>query len=288
MLLDGTSEHYSLSFGFIKLIVTLSDQEHLPIQIVRGLPNDTLWMLLRRFNGQVQHVKAVESVPHGRIDLEASREEEFSPSKLRTQAERFYYTIVVSLFRFANHIGLLRSWKHKKRSAIWCTTYFTLWALNIIWPALAALTILIIVHPPTRRVLFPPAPILVDSQSAHNGQKSKDLRSVDSLTDAEEEHEGEAAEREASEFVASLGTILLSAVLGKTKDQIDGPIEDKVPDPIQAVTTVVESQRKAKQEISAEVEKEKKHSERDDFCLRIVQSSSFQQSEQECGRTSDR
>lgn len=241
-------------------------------------------MLLRRFNGQVQHVKAVESVPHGRIDLEASREEEFSPSKLRTQAERFYYTIVVSLFRFASHIGLLRSWKHKRRSTIWCTTYFTLWALNIIWPALAVLTILLIAHPPARRTLFPPAPILLGSQTSHNGRNSKDLKSLNTLAEAEEAHEGEAAEREASEFVASLGTILLSAVLGKTKDRIEGPIEDKVPDPISAVTTVVESQRKTKHDISVEEEKQKRHSKLQNRLTYHPKLKRLRQSEQACGR----
>ncbi|KAF7593546.1 hypothetical protein BBP40_011274 [Aspergillus hancockii] len=65
------------------------------------LSNEDLWMLIRRFNKQVYHVKAVEGPPSDELDLNRAEEEQFPPQKLRATTERFY----TSLFPPASDAG---------------------------------------------------------------------------------------------------------------------------------------------------------------------------------------
>ena len=61
--------------------------------IIEGIDNEELWMLLRRFNKQMFHVKAVDDVP-GDLDLHIRTDEEFEPDKMRANIERLYMTVV--------------------------------------------------------------------------------------------------------------------------------------------------------------------------------------------------
>merc|ERR1712093_805469 len=63
-----------------------------PAPLVGGLPNEELWTLIRRFNKQMYHVKALPEPPLGGLDLNIADEEEFSPDKLRANIERLYLT----------------------------------------------------------------------------------------------------------------------------------------------------------------------------------------------------
>jgi hypothetical protein len=62
--------------------------------LVGGLSNEDLWVLVRRFNKQMYHVKEIPHPPPGGLDLNIADEEEFSPDKLRSNIERLYMTIV--------------------------------------------------------------------------------------------------------------------------------------------------------------------------------------------------
>ena len=92
-----------------------------------------------------------------------------------------------------------------------------------------------IVYPPSRPFLFPPAPLaLVDSktggvQTPYAGV----LGSHDSATGAPEKHKGEAVEQEAHNFVSGIGSIALSSAVGKHEpgDPNSDPINESVPDP---------------------------------------------------------
>lgn len=183
------------------------------------------------------------SVPKGHLDLECALEEEFSPDKLRTQVERIYYTVFIGLAGFANHIARLRSWNEVRRSSIWCACYFTAWAFNLVMPAFFVLLTVLIIHPPARPIVFPPAPLAAINSKTGNVQtpKAGSLNSTDSLTGAEEKHKGEAAEREASNFVTSFATLALGSALGKSSDKDDGEhaakADEKVPDPTNLLAT---------------------------------------------------
>ena len=78
-------------------------------------------------------------------------------------------------------------------------------------------TIVLIVHPPSRGFLFPPAPISLVSGKSGGVQKPKSgvLGSHDSATGAPENHKGEAVEQEASNFYNSIASIALTGATGK-------------------------------------------------------------------------
>lgn len=97
--------------------------------------------------------------------------------------------------------------------------------------------IVLIAYPPSRPILFPPAPIALVSSKTGGIQSPKAgvLGSHDSATGAPEKHKGEAVENEASNFVSGFAKIALSSATGK-HDQGDpntDPLRDSVPDPSQ-------------------------------------------------------
>ncbi|KAI9704357.1 MAG: hypothetical protein M1836_007220 [Candelina mexicana] len=214
-------------------------QEHVskvPTPLVGGLPNEELWVLVRRFNKQMYHVKATTDYLPGGLDLNIADEEEFSPDKLRANIERLYMTVIIGLIGFGKHIARLRSWREPRRTAIFCTTYFTAWFFNLTIPLYIVTTIILIAYPPARAILFPPAPLaLVDSNTG--GVKTPSagmLGSHDSATGAAEKHKGEAVEQEAHNFVSSFGAIALSSAAGKnphTEAEEDESVDKSVPDP---------------------------------------------------------
>ena len=91
------------------------------------------------------------------------------------------------------------------------------WMLNLLVPTFLTTLIVLIVYPPSRPILFPPAPLaLVDSSTGGiQSPKAGVLGSHDSATGAPEKHKGEAVEQEASNFVSGIGSIALSSATGK-------------------------------------------------------------------------
>lgn len=85
--------------------------------------------------------------------------------------------------------------------------------------------------------MFPPAPIaLVDSKTGGiQKPKAGVLGSTDTATGAAENHKGEAAEAEASNFVNSIASVALASASGKhpqgEPSAEDGAPHDSVPDP---------------------------------------------------------
>jgi hypothetical protein len=101
--------------------------EKIPAPLMGGLPNEELWMLVRRFNKQMYHVKTIDHAPPGGLDLNVAAEDEFNPDKLRCNVERLYMTVIVGMAAFAKHIARLRSWAETKRTAVFCTVGFFLY-----------------------------------------------------------------------------------------------------------------------------------------------------------------
>lgn len=97
--------------------------------------------------------------------------------------------------------------------------------------------IALIVYPPSRRIMFPPAPIALVSGSTGGPQKPAAgvLGSHDSATGAPENYKGEAVEAEASNFVNGIAHVALSSATGKhpqgDADEDEGAPGDSAPDP---------------------------------------------------------
>ncbi|TKA32009.1 hypothetical protein B0A50_01255 [Salinomyces thailandicus] len=215
--------------------------DKIPSPLVGGMPNEDLWVLVRRFNKQMYHVKEYPHPVPGDLDLNLADEEEFSPDKLRANFERLYMTVGIGMMGAIKQIARLRSWRETRRTAAFCTAYSIAWLLDIIMPLISLTLVVLIVWPPSRAILFPPAPIALVSASTGGVQKPKAgvLGSTDSATGAAENHKGEAVEAEASNFVNSVASVALSSASGKHpqsepsmgKAQEDDAPNERVPDP---------------------------------------------------------
>ncbi len=95
--------------------------------------------------------------------------------------------------------------------------YSVAWYLSVLPAAIVAIILVLIFHPPSRRAMFPPAPLAAVSGTSGNLQvpRAGTLGSPDSLSGAPEAHRGEAVEQEASQFVASFAAIGAGTVMGQ-------------------------------------------------------------------------
>ncbi|KAI1086901.1 hypothetical protein F5B19DRAFT_101703 [Rostrohypoxylon terebratum] len=222
-------------------------KEKISTPLIGTLGNENLWLLIRRFNKQIYHVKEVPTAVPGDLDLNIADEEEFSPDKLRANIERFYMTVVVGLLAAVKHIARLRSWRESRRTSCFCAVYFAAWIFDLIVPILSLTLVTLIAYPQSREVLFPPAPLaLVDSKSG-GVQKPKAgvLGSTDSSTGAPQNFKGEAVEQEASSFVNGFASIVVTSAAGKhpqaAPSSEEGSPDDAVPDPTGLTVTAVEA-----------------------------------------------
>ncbi|CAK7236906.1 hypothetical protein SBRCBS47491_009795 [Sporothrix bragantina] len=184
--------------------------------LVGGLGNEELWLLTRRFNKQMYHVKEVVQPVPGNLDLNIADEEEFSPDKLRSNLERLYMTVGMGTLAAFKHIARLRSWRETQRTAAFASVYFVAWLLDLLVPLFAATMIALIMSPWVREVMFPPAPIaLVSSDGGVQKPRAGVLGSHDSATGAPENHKGEATEAEAHNFVNTMASVALASAAGK-------------------------------------------------------------------------
>ncbi|KAI0425745.1 hypothetical protein F5Y09DRAFT_334701 [Xylaria sp. FL1042] len=223
-------------------------KENIPAPLVGGLGNEDLWLLIRRFNKQMYHVKEVPHSVLGDLDLNVSDEEEFSPDKLRATVERFYMTVVIGLLAVVKHIARLRSWRETRRTSSFCAAYFIAWLFDFLAPLLAITLITLVVYPRSRGILFPPAPVsLVDANSG-GVQKPKAgvLGSHESATGAPENHKGEAVEQEATNFFNGFTAVVLTSATGKhpqANPQLgeENSPDDHVPDPTGLAVSAAEA-----------------------------------------------
>ncbi|GLI81629.1 hypothetical protein PoHVEF18_010014 [Penicillium ochrochloron] len=98
--------------------------------LAEGLSNEDLWLLIRRFNKQIYHVKAVQDSTSRKLDLNRVEDEQFPPEKLRMTIERFYTSVIVGV------IDVMMA---------------------------------LIMFPPIRPILFPSAPAVKDPNSPAGG-----------------------------------------------------------------------------------------------------------------------
>ncbi|KAK0624984.1 hypothetical protein B0T17DRAFT_531609 [Bombardia bombarda] len=186
-------------------------KEMIPAPLVGGMGNEELWML------QIYQLKATPYPVPGGLDLNIADEEEFSPDKLRTGVERLYMTVGVGLLAAVKHVARLRSWRESRRTACFAGAYFVAWLFDFLVPLTSVVIIALITYPPSRHFLFPPAPVALVDSSTGGLQKpgAGVLGSHDSAMGAPENHKGEAVEKEASNFVNTISSVVLSSATGK-------------------------------------------------------------------------
>lgn len=195
-----------------------SEEPSVPIPVLHGMKNESLWLLVRRFNKQTYRVKALEEDPKRDFDMYISNQEAFQPDKLKATFERFYVTVVVGTVAFIQHIARVRSWSEPKRTGGFMVVYVAAWVLNLLVPTMLVLMLVLILSPRARLLLFPSAPLAAIDPKTGQAKvpMAGHLGSKHSLTGAAETYEGEAVEQEASNFVGALGSVALSTAAGKT------------------------------------------------------------------------
>ena len=124
--------------------------------------------------------------------------------------------------------------------------YFVAWLLDFLAPTVFAMLIALVVYPPSRTWMFPPAPMALVDASTGGIKKpmAGHLGSDDSVTGASEKFKGEAAEKEASNLVASMTSLAVGGVAGKHeqgavddgRSSEDKEMEKRVPDPEEIVS----------------------------------------------------
>lgn len=183
------------------------------------------------------HVKEYPYPVPGNLDLNIADEDEFSPDKLRATIERLYMTVGLGMMGFIKQVGRLRSWRERNRTAYFAAAYFVAWLLDMLVPLFTVTLVVLIVYPPSRDVMFPPAPLALVDAKTGGVQKPKAgvLGSTDTATGAPEKHKGEAAEAEASNFVNSIASVALASASGKHPQTEPPPgqagVADSIPDP---------------------------------------------------------
>ncbi|EGY22353.1 uncharacterized protein VDAG_03791 [Verticillium dahliae VdLs.17] len=228
------------------------NSNNVPNPLVGGLSNEELWVLVRRFDKQLFHVKAIPEAPLAELDLNIADEEEFSPDKLRSHIERLYMTVLVGLFSFWKHIVRLRSWREYRRTSAFLAVYIVAWLFNILLPTFLIFLGTLILYTPARSFCFPPAPpSLIDSSTG--GVKTPSaglLASDDSVTGAPQQYQGEAVEKEAHSFVTSISSLVVSTAAGK-QPQGDPPQNSSMdanleaaPDPADVAEDIVDAKDK--------------------------------------------
>ncbi|KIW08318.1 uncharacterized protein PV09_01237 [Verruconis gallopava] len=220
--------------------------------LIGGMKNEDLWLLVRRFNKQMYHLKEIPNPAPGGLDLNVAEEEEFSPDKLRNNVERLYMTVILGLMAFGKQMARLRSWREMHRTACFATVYFLVWAVDLLVPAFLFLIMTLILSPAARRLLFPPAPIALVNGKTGGVQKPRAgvLGSTDSATGAPENYKGEAVEQEASNFVTGIASVALSGATGKHPQNDPPPDEDASQDAVPDPSAVALSAANAKQKAS--------------------------------------
>ncbi|KAF5856404.1 hypothetical protein ETB97_007454 [Aspergillus alliaceus] len=234
--------------------------------LASNLTNEDLWMLIRRFNKQVHHVKAVQGHPPDELDLNRAEEEQFPPERLRATTERFYTSVIVGLVNFFGHVTRLRSWKEPRRTSAFCIAYFIAWFWDLLVPVTTGVLVALILVPSTRSCLFPPSN--TDKCGSYDGVENP---TSDNVTHAPETYKGEAAEQEAANLVNNIANVAMESARGKYgQSVVDGDAEgSSEPEPVD-IATITDVQRETTSEDKTKKPMKKKISKATNQTMRIL------------------
>ncbi|CVK99281.1 uncharacterized protein FMAN_02143 [Fusarium mangiferae] len=221
-----------------------------------GIKNEDIWLLVRRFNKRVFHLKHAPNHPEAEMDFNVTEEEQFSPNKLRAQIERLYMGAILGFIMFRQHLSRLQSWREPRRTSCFCLAYLSAWYFNFLMPTLLTGLMVILLSPKIRSTLFPPCPpALVHYQGGHLIKPAAGiLGTVDTATGAPESLKGETLEREASNFATGLVALSINIFVDKDpqhdETQRGGGKTVNLPDPRSLATRIATAK-----DIAAGVEK---------------------------------
>ncbi|KAF5581768.1 hypothetical protein FPANT_8792 [Fusarium pseudoanthophilum] len=193
---------------------------------IDGIKNEDVWLLIRRFNKRVFHLKHAPNHPEDEMDFNVADEEQFSPNKLRAQIERLYMEATTPL-----ETPVVEGTK-----------------TNIMF--LSGL-MAIILSPRIRNTFFPPCPpSIVHYQGGHLIKPASGiLGTVDTATGAPESLKGETLEREASNFATGLVALSINIFVDKDpqhdESQRGGGKTVNLPDPRSLATRIATAKDKA-------------------------------------------
>ncbi len=127
--------------------------------VVEGIEDDTLWVMLRKFNKQVNHVlHPATSLPPAEPDLRQTNlpNVPYRSDTLKANLERLIMGLAPPATRGVQELMRLTDWEHEFwRTAAYCTAYFVAWAFGAVVLGATGFFIVLICFPRTRRILFP-------------------------------------------------------------------------------------------------------------------------------------
>lgn len=106
----------SATEGLLRL---LPSQRDAMTDLSEPLPPEKVASLLRRWNAQVDHLELAKCLPDHRFDLQASRDQSFSATRLRSNLERFFL-VFTHLRSCGVEVRRLRSWEDPGRTGAFC------------------------------------------------------------------------------------------------------------------------------------------------------------------------
>ncbi|KAF5656326.1 hypothetical protein FCIRC_13704 [Fusarium circinatum] len=218
---------------------------------IDGIKNEDIWLLVRRFNKRIFHLKHTPNYPEHEMDFNVAEEEQFSPNKLRAQIERLYMGAILGFIVFRQHLSRLQSWREPRRTTCFCLVYLGAWYFNFLMPTLLTGLMAIMLSPKIRNTLFPPCPpALVHYQGGHLIKPAAGiLGTVDTTTGAPESLKGETLEREASNFATGLVALSINIFVDKDpqhdESQRGGGKTINLPDPRSLATRIATAKDKA-------------------------------------------
>ncbi|KAF5530920.1 hypothetical protein FPHYL_14000 [Fusarium phyllophilum] len=221
-----------------------------------GIKNEDIWLLVRRFNKRVFHLKHAPNHSEDEMDFNVAEEEQFSPNKLRAQIERLYMGAILGFIMFRQHLSRIQSWREPRRTTCFCLVYLAAWYFDFLMPTLLTGLMAILLSPKFRNTLFPPCPpALVHYQGGHLIKPAAGiLGTVDTATGAPESLKGETLEREASNFATGLVALSINIFVDKDpqhdESQRGGGKTVNLPDPRSLATRIATAK-----DIAAGVEK---------------------------------
>ncbi|KAF4501105.1 hypothetical protein FAGAP_2690 [Fusarium agapanthi] len=216
-----------------------------------GIKNEDIWLLVRRFNKRVFHLKHAPNHPEDEMDFNVAEEEQFSPNKLRAQIERLYMEAILGFIMFRQHLSRIQSWREPRRTSCFCLVYLGAWYFNFLMPTILSGLMAILLSPKIRDTLFPPCPpSLVHYQGGHLIKPAAGiLGTVDTATGAPESLKGETLEREASNFATGLVALSINIFVDKDpqhdESQRGGGKTVNLPDPRSLATRIATAKDKA-------------------------------------------
>jgi hypothetical protein len=96
--------------------------------------------------------------------------------------------------------------------------YFVAWIFNILLPIIGIFLVVLITIPASRPLCFPPESLaVIDHATSTNAPAAPgkgEKHSTDSATGAPETQKGEAAEQEATSFIAGIGSLAIGIGTG--------------------------------------------------------------------------